>query len=151
MSSSVRKWVTEIPWMQQGVLFSALRGCDGLPHNDVSKIIIRGYRNTILKPAHFSGSFLGMIPSEEELEAAMKEFSNNFDKYPMHFVTHLAHASEIVGYQHPDKETQKIWENFYTNIVRRMHLYPESKNQMMERLKDDPETVSRSLADDDLI
>jgi hypothetical protein len=151
MSSSVRKWVTEIPWMQQGVLFSALRGCDGLPHNDVSKIIIRGYRNTILKPAHFSGSFLGMIPLGEDLVKAMNAFSGNFDKYPMHFLTHLAHASEIIGYKHPNKEVRDVWEKFYVDIVRRMHLYPESKIQMEERLKDDSDTVANSTAEDNSI
>lgn len=151
MSSSVRKWVTEVPWMQQGVLFSSLRGCDGLPHNDVSKIIIRGYRNTILKSARNSGSFLGMIPAKDKLEQAMEEFSSNFDKYPMHFLTHLAHASEIVGYKHPDKEVREVWNKFYLDVVRRMHLYPESEVQMDDRLKDDPDTVTASTAADDLI
>lgn len=151
MSSSVRKWVTEIPWMQQGVLFSSLRGCDGLAHNDVSKIIIRGYRNTILKPAHYSGSFLGMIPTTKELLTAMEEFSNNFDKYPMHFLTHLAHAAEVVGFQHPDSEVRNRWNNFYVNIVRNMHLFPETKEQMTERLQDDPETIERSMLGDDLV
>jgi hypothetical protein len=32
MKTSLRNWIEEIPWMQQGVLFSAIRSADGVKH-----------------------------------------------------------------------------------------------------------------------
>lgn len=144
MSSSVRNWVWNIPWMQQGVLFSAIRSVDGVSHEDNSKVIVRGYRNVILKPAHNVGSFLGKIPTQEQLEDAMKKFSEGFGQYASHFVLHLVHAAEIISYQHPDEKIKKTWGNFYFEMCKAMHLNPETKEQMMNRLKDNPEVVNQS-------
>lgn len=142
MPSSLRKWVEDVPWMQQGVLFSAIRSADlRFGEEDSSKIVIRGYRNVILKPAQNIGSFLGKIPSKDKLEEAMKEFADSHGLYPSHFVTHLMHASEIIGYQHSNENIRKIWGNFYYSICKAMHLNPETKEQMEDRLKDNPEVV----------
>ena len=147
MTSSVRKWVWDVPWMQQGVLFSAIRSADGISQEDNSKIIIRGYRNVILKPAHNIGSFLGKIPPQDKLEEAMKKFVDAFGHYPNHFVLHLVHAAEIIGYQHPNELIRKTWENFYFEMCKAMHVNPETKEQMMNRLKDNPEVVKKSEED----
>jgi hypothetical protein len=141
--SSLREWVEEVPWMQQGVLFSAIRSADGVPHEDNSKIIVRGYRNVILKPAQTKGSFLGKIPTRSALEEAMNKFTDGFGQYNSHFVLHLVHASEIIGYQHPEEIERVTWGNFYLNMCKAMHLNPETKEQMINRLKDDINLIKK--------
>ena len=54
---------------------------------------------------------------------------------------HLCHAAEIVGYQHPDEQIKTTWGKFYYSMCKAMHLNPETREQMMERLKDNPEVV----------
>ena len=144
MSVSIRNWIFDIPWMQQGVLFSAIRSADGVSHEDNSKIIVRGYRNVILKPAHNVGSFLGKIPNQKQLGEAMDKFVKGFGQYNSHFVLHLVHAAEIIGYHHPDPIIRTTWANFYLNMCKAMHINPETKEQMMDRLKDNPEVVKQS-------
>jgi len=144
MTSSLRKWVEDVSWMQQGVLFSSIRSADGVEHEDNSKIIIRGYRNVILKPAHNVGSFLGKIPNQKQLEEAMRKFEKGFGQYNSHFVLHLVHASEIIGYQHPNADISKTWGDFYFNMCKEMHLNPETREQIEMRLKDNPEVVGRA-------
>jgi hypothetical protein len=141
--TSLRDWVEEIPWMQQGVLFSAIRSADGIPHEDNSKIIVRGYRNVVLKPAHNIGSFLGKIPTQEKLQEAMENFVHGFGQYNTHFVLHLVHGAEIIGYQHPDDKISETWGDFYSEMCRAMHVNPETKEQMNKRLKDNPEVTGR--------
>jgi len=149
MSSSLRRWVEEIPWMQQGVLFSATRSSDlRFGEEDSSKIVVRGYRNVILKRACNVGSFLGKIPTKEQLLEAMKDFSSQYGLYPSHFVTHLMHAAEIIGYQHPDQEIRQIWGDFYFSICNEMHVNPETREQMTNRLKDNEEVIKKSSEED---
>lgn len=137
MSSSVRKWVIEIPWMQQGVLFSMLRNMDGARRSDPSRIVVKGLRGMILKPARSVGSFLGETPTDEELVKAMESFLKECNHLPIHFVLHLIHAAEVVGYKYPGSE-QLTWLGFYSEMCKAMHMNPETQDQMEERLKDDP-------------
>lgn len=148
MSSSLKKWVTEVPWMQQGVLVAGIRGCDGLPKEDVSKIIVRGYRALILKSAKGEGSFLARTPSNTELILAMKQFCQDIDHYSLHFMLHVMHAAEIVGYKHPDRTPRIIWNEFYLELCKTLHVFPESELTMDNRLKDDPEMVKKSEESD---
>jgi len=148
MATSVRKWVEDLPWMMQGVLFSNLRGCDGSTREDDSKILIRGYRALILMPARSKGNFLGRIPTKIKLMQTMERFVKSFDEYPTHFVLHLLHAAEIVGYKHPNFKIAALWFNFYCNLVSHMHMHIETKEQLEGRLSDDPETVKRSLKEE---
>lgn len=46
-----QKWVLEIPFMQQSVLFAALRAPDGIRKNHPVKVLLRWYRRCILLSA----------------------------------------------------------------------------------------------------
>jgi hypothetical protein len=74
----------------------------------------------------------------------MRKFEKGFGQYNSHFVLHLIHAAEIIGYKHPDENIKKIWQEFYLNMCKAMHLNPETKKQMDNRLKDNPEVVNKS-------
>ncbi len=65
------------------------------------------------------------------------------DELPHHFQLHLMHAAEIVGYEHPDPNISAWWRGFYMLIVNDAHLFPESQEQMRDRLSDGEEAWRR--------
>src|ERR1700744_3079929 len=104
--SVMRQWTMEIPRRHQGVLVTGLRGCDGAPKEDTSKSISRMIRRAVLNPAdpretRNAGGFFGMKP--EDLKANVLDFLHSLDQYPLHYIMHLCHACEVIGYKHPDE------------------------------------------------
>lgn len=131
--SVVKAWVFALPYRMQAVLLSALRGCDGRSKNDPSKHIVRSLRATLLNQADPTNSFMAINldgPPDEHVDAMV----NDLDSYPLHFVTHLAHASEIVGFKYPDKARKVRWLAFYYKIVKGLHMMPETEAQLDVRL-----------------
>lgn len=51
VTSTVQTWLSDISFMQQAVLLSAIRGCDVCPHDHPIKQIIKFYRRSILVTA----------------------------------------------------------------------------------------------------
>src|SRR5436309_2254960 len=61
----MRIWTVGLPRRHQGVLVTAIRGCDGAPKEDSSKSLSRMIRRAILNPAdpretRKAGGFFGM-------------------------------------------------------------------------------------------
>ncbi len=123
--------------MMQGVLFAAVRACDGMPKEDESKKVVRALRAVVLKSARLEGSFLAQHPTIVELRSAMCAVTQDYDKYPMHFFIHLIHAAEIVGYMCV-ADSSMGWLKFYKRAVAALHLHPETRAELLERLSDDP-------------
>lgn len=163
MPSVLQEWVSELPFMQQSVLLTAVRGPDGVAKYHPSKYIIRWYRRSVLissfaKRAILNpyeqdgGSFYG--PScddprwptsgaadaqarwEPLMDARAAEYVKSLDELPHHFQLHLMHAAPIVGYRHSDDRVRCWWHAFYLRLVHDMHLFPESADQMNARLGD---------------
>lgn len=146
MTNIIQEWVSKLSLRHQGVLLSAVRGCDFATKEDSSKKLIRVYRSVILEA--FSGkkssSFIEYV-SVEETKERMKYFLNSFDHYPMHFLLHFIYAAEIVGYKHPEKEIRKLWNWFYTTLIHLIHLNPETEEQLDKRLiADEKEFIKNS-------
>lgn len=102
--SILQPWVEELPLRMQGVLMSAVRGCDTAPRHDTSKILQRIYRSEILECScgdpQKSVSYI--LPADVPTTVRrMNEFLEDCDHYPAHFVLHVVHAAEILGYYHP--------------------------------------------------
>lgn len=53
-----------------------------------------------------------------------------FDRSP----AHVLHATEIIGYKHPDDRVADRWRWFYSNLAKCFHLNPETEEQLDERL-----------------
>ena len=129
----VKVWLSSLTLKQQTVLLSALRGCDGMPKEDPSKTVTRNLRYVLLKDADNTSSFM---KTEEDLQEKFKKFIKNIDTYPMHFLFHLSHALEIIGYKHPEEKVRKLWMGMYKEICSACHMYPETEKQLDKRLSD---------------
>ncbi len=120
-------------------MLSALRGCDGIPKEDVSKKFTRKLRAVMFYPALVNvldtevDNYMKTVLTGADLDQLVK----HLDHYPMHWVMHFAHACEIVGYRHPDEAVAQFWLMVYTRLVREgLHLNPENIEQLDTRLGD---------------
>jgi hypothetical protein len=131
MHSVIKPWVFTLPFRMQSVLLLALRGCDGVAKDDHSKAITRTLRGLVFNNADPTNTFITeAFPAKEKVEA----FLWDLDGYPMHFVMHTTHATEIVGFKHPDVQRRTEWLGFYHKAVKALHLNPETEAQLDVRL-----------------
>lgn len=149
-------WVHGISMMQQSVLLAAIRGPDGLPkYGGGAKMLLRWFRRCVLLSAMDGrvladpieangGSFTG--PSldgyddvdhwSDRMQVHVNDYMRQLDALPHHWQMHFMHAAEIVGYKHPDTEIRFFWRKLYERLVSDMHVWPESEEQMDDRLGD---------------
>lgn len=154
--SVLQEWVTELPLMQQSVLLGGIRGPDGVKKYNSTKMIIRWLRRCILISSFDKcvlttpwdprgGSFTGpsggspITSISSAMEPHFSEFFAEMDGLPYHFIMHLLHCAEILGYKHPDHEIATSWLSFYHRIVKDMHLTPETREELDTRLGDSRE------------
>jgi hypothetical protein len=145
MKSVLQQWVTELPFMQQTVLLSAIRGPDGLGKNHSVRETIRWYRRCVLLSAFTGnpindmyeaggGSFMGPVSVTRSSDKVIKSYFEHFDELPLHFHMHMLEAAEIVGYKHPVDSIRMFWNEFYNKGVSVLHFYPETHEQLDKRL-----------------
>lgn len=159
----MQRWTNSLPRMQQTVLITGIRGPDGIAKYGDVKNLLRWYRRCVLVSALDNctltdpydtrgGSFTGPsiatpngFPEGKqfgtlEWEPAMNKVAGEYlkvqDALPFHFQMHLMHASEILGYKHPDQRIRSWWNNFYVRLVDSMHLHREEQWEMDKRLGD---------------
>lgn len=145
MRTIMQSWTQELGLRHQGVLLTAVRGCDVVPKEDVSKRIVRHLRSTFMN-AHCGDpkkavSFIEIMDEDTFFEVC-RQFAGSLDHYPLHYVAHLMHTAEIIGYYHPDMEERCFWNWFYETIVNKLHLRPETKDELDARLNVDESTMA---------
>lgn len=158
---ATQDWVHQLPIMQQSVLLSGIRGCDGIPKHHKSKALVKWYRRCVLVSAfdrrilstpceEGGGSFTGpikQIPSDLSLELreefehkmlqqATDDFIDSRDELPAHYQLHMMHAFEVVGFKHPTSWIREFWAEVYQRMAKAYHLWPETNEQMNLRLGD---------------
>ncbi len=140
--SILQDWVSTLGLRHQGVVVTCLRGCDGFQKEDPSKQLLREIRGILLTPYDArelkitETSFMSTFPSvtcRESFPVLLK----SLDGYPVHFITHLIFACEIIGYHHPDTQIRLCYEWRYKELVKKLHFKPESKEEMDARLCED--------------
>lgn len=147
MPSVLQNWVQDLKYMQQSVLITSLRGPDGIRKDHSIKVLCRWLRRCVLISAFDGkvlsdpyekggGSFTGPLIFPMTLEDASKEYLRYIDELPHHFQLHFMHATEILGYKHPEPWIREWWNKFYLSIVNDAHLNPESEERMDRRLGD---------------
>lgn len=143
MKSVLQDWVASLGLRHQGVLLTAVRGCDTAPKHDPSKMLSRAYRGTILNchcgDAAKAQTFIEDVRGHDLFER-FKAFRKNLDHYPHHYIAHVMHAAEIVGYKHPDEVTRLHWRQFYELLCLGFHVNPETEQQLDERLNADEDS-----------
>jgi hypothetical protein len=149
MPSVLNDWVHDLTFMQQSVLICAIRNHDGFNKHNPAKDITRYLRRVVLCSA-FDGRMLG-DPYEEgggnftgplkhnSVYAAVTAFLDGRDEMTLHYWLHAVHAFEIVGYMCPDETIRRHFFDAYHRCISAMHVEPESKYAMEQRLSDNPE------------
>jgi hypothetical protein len=136
-----------LPLQQQSVLLLASRGPDGIAKFHPSKVIQRAYRATVFMAGRYgrmlrfgekADTFMSLevFGSDTLWKQAVTDFFDHEDDLPHHFIMHLMHGVEILGYKHPDPMFRERWHGFYLRLVRDLHLTPETEAEMDKRLGD---------------
>jgi hypothetical protein len=66
----------------------------------------------------------------------VKDMMQAIDVMHYHYINHLRHSCEIVGYKHPDHRVRVHFRFAYYRLVDNCHLFPETEEQMDLRLAD---------------
>lgn len=139
--SVLQDWVMELPLREQGTLLTGVRGCDltpKFPLDSMERRLVGAIRAAFLNPADprdvdkEPGCFFISEPPN------LAEFKpSSFGHYPFHWVMHIVHMVEVLGYRHPDTYRRVKWYALYKKFVESFHLKPESFNEMVARLGED--------------
>ena len=126
----IQEWMSELPWKQQSVILSSLRGPDNI-RPPLTKKVNRWLRGIIQNNADTSTEYMQDVelPSVENL-------CKELEYTTIHYFCHLMHATEIIGYHHPDEKVRKVAGDYYLGLVTALHLNPETKEQLDKRLED---------------
>jgi hypothetical protein len=135
----IHDWVCELPFQMQALLMTGIRGADQTNKHNSGKCIVRYMRGTVLKPA---GDWNGknnndfMWGEYDKFHSYAGAFFDDHDEYPHHFIMHLVHCAEVIGYKHHDAIISEAWKIFYYNACHSFHMNPETEIQLDKRLND---------------
>lgn len=139
MGSVLQDWVMELPLREQGTLLTGVRGGDltpKLPLDSTERQLVGHLRYCILHPA--DPREVGIEPGAFfQTDPPWSWKASELGHYPLHWYSHLMHAYEVVGYRHPDALLRLRALDIYRTLAQSLHLTPESKEQMIERLSED--------------
>ncbi len=137
--SVLHDWVHTLTFQMQALLLTAMRGPDENNKYNAAKAIIRYLRGVVIKPAgdwHRRNDNDFMWGEWGEFPKSAKAFWVDHDEYPHHFIMHLVHCAEVVGYKHPQAGVRFIWTRFYLDACESFHMRPETEQQLDRRLSD---------------
>lgn len=133
----------ELPLREQGTLLTAVRGCDAEPKlwtatgiaDSPGRRLTAYIRWTFMNPADIRevdipGAFFQSKPPDPFKPS-------EFGHLPEHWYAHVMHALEVIGYRHPDNRTEQTARYLYRAMVKNLHLMPEPRALMIERLSED--------------
>ena len=145
--SVVKDWVTELGLRHQGVLLTCVRGCDTVPKADPIKDLARAYRERVLNC--FCGNPVKAVSfikrfSDMDLRSSMLMVIKNHDHYPHHYLMHLIHAAEIIGYKDRQDHQFSFWMDFYIRMCGKMHMKPETEEELDTRLNMEEEAFGKA-------
>jgi len=74
--------------------------------------------------------------NKKEFERSFDLLLKDIDSYPVHFILHLVHAFEVVGFYHNETDTKNLFNKLYKKACSTFHMKPENKIEFDERLAD---------------
>lgn len=143
MNSVVQDWVMELPLREQGVLLSAIRGCDTTEKprvpgvGPIERHLSAYLRFLVLHPADvrevdIPGAFMRPdYPPSDSWKAS------EMGHLPQHYYSHLMHAFQVVGYEHPSFDIRTVCYGIYAKMVHNLHLNIETFGEFRMRLTED--------------
>lgn len=144
MKSVLQDWAMCLPLRFQGVLLTAVRGCD-LEEKQWTRTGV-AYSPGRRLTAYIRWCFMNPADSREVDSEEGAFFMSTppdpfkpsqFGHLPLHWYSHVMHALEIIGYCHPDSQTSGCAFLLYEAMVRALHLNIESASEMHKRLTED--------------
>lgn len=135
---AIHDWVADLPFTQQALLFSIVRGPDGCGKYNTAKPLIYFMRGVLIKPAYNwdgSNNNTYMWGDYGIFSQATYDLMSDVDSFPHHFLMHLFHCAEVIGFKHPDALISQSWLTFYYNACDSLHMNPETLDQFNKRLK----------------
>ena len=136
--SVLQDWVQSLPLREQGTLLTGIRGCDltpKFPLDSPERQLVAALRFVVMN---------AFDPREVDSEPGCFMISrpptfkwSAFGHYPQHWVSHMLHCCEVVGYRHPSADIAQTWLNIYLSGCRSFHLKPETMDEMIYRLGED--------------
>ena len=139
IESALHDWVHTLTFQQQALLMTGMRGPDTCNKHNPAKAIIRYLRGAICKPAgnwSYGNDNDFMWGQYQWFGSWQKQFLDDPDGYPHHFIMHLIHCAEVIGYKHPDDVIAGNWLDFYHAGCKAFHMWAEEEHEMDERLND---------------
>jgi hypothetical protein len=142
--SVVHEWVSDLPFQMQALLFTSMRGPDENNKHNPAKSMIRYMRGIVLKPAgNYDTTYIDVNDNDfmwgdyRCFGSHADAFFYDHDNFPHHFIMHLAHCAEIVGYKFKDvPDIAECWMDFYLEVCNAFHMNPETEGQLDNRLND---------------
>lgn len=137
MGSVLQDWVMALPLRHQGVMISAVRGCDeATKPGGIERHLAAYLRWVILNPAderevNIPGAFMRTDPPPANWKPSA------LGHFPLHYVMHIMHAFQVAGNHHPDYSIRSDCYNIYLAMVHSLHLSPEHPHDMDVRLTED--------------
>lgn len=136
--SVLQDWVMELPLREQGTLLTCVRGCDltpKLPLDSVERRLVGALRFAIMIPADrrevdIRGAFFQSRPPDNFR-------ASGIGHYPLHWISHVMHAAEVIAYRHPDGMIRERWYNIYFAFVHSLHVQPETRDRFIQRMSED--------------
>lgn len=114
VESVSHEWTHVLTFQQQELLATGHRGPDGCNKHNPAKAMVR---YSVFKDWQ-------------------RKFFDDPDGYPHHFIMHLFHCAEVIGYKHPDDFIRHCWHGFYLKAAKSLHMHPETEAEMDARLND---------------
>jgi len=141
VTSVLQDWVADLPLRAQGTLLTGVRGCDLVPKyplDSIERRLVGAVRAAFMNPAdprevdaEPGCFFLSAPPPLDEIKPS------SFGHYPWHWLSHLVHVIEVLGYTHPDPDSRYAWHLIYRKFVHSFHLNPELHSQWLKRMSED--------------
>lgn len=131
----------ELPLREQGVLLTAVRGCDltpKFPLDSLERRLVGAIRGNFMVPAdpreldREPGCFMASV-----VPNAKAERFSALGHYPTHWLTHVMHACEVLGYRHPNQDVKTQWQLVYMAFCEMLHVRPEQFEDYVHRLSED--------------
>lgn len=136
--SVLQPWVEELPLREQGTLLTAVRGCDHTPKyplDSPERQLVACLRYAFMVPA--DEREIGIEPGAF-FQTQLPTFKPSaIGHYPQHWFAHVMHASEVIGYRHPNAALRVAWLRVYREFCRSLHVNPETLEQFEARLSED--------------